>query len=55
MFAIVSTPRVGEARVITESRFSSRRRVVDHVEVEEGVDTVQYVGDSGVGYSGKLR
>ncbi|RQG92084.1 YncE family protein [Natrarchaeobius chitinivorans] len=31
------------------------REVVDHVEVEEGVDTVQYVGDSGVGYSGTLR
>jgi DNA-binding beta-propeller fold protein YncE len=29
--------------------------VVDHVEVEEGVDTVQYVGDSGVGYTGRLR
>lgn len=31
------------------------RDVVDHVEVEAGVDTVQYVGDSGVGYSGTLR
>ena len=30
-------------------------REVEHVEVEEGVDTVQYVGDSGVGYSGRLR
>lgn len=29
--------------------------VVDHVEVEEGVDTVQYVGDSGTGYTGALR
>ncbi|AXR77151.1 beta-propeller fold lactonase family protein [Natrarchaeobaculum sulfurireducens] len=28
---------------------------VEHVEVEDGVDTVQYVGDSGVGYSGRLR
>ncbi|SDR11662.1 beta-propeller fold lactonase family protein [Natronobacterium texcoconense] len=31
------------------------QEVVDHVEVEDGVDTVQYVGDSGVGYSGQLR
>lgn len=31
------------------------RELVDHVEVEEGVDTVQYVGDSGTGYTGKLR
>ncbi|OIB55990.1 hypothetical protein [Natrialba sp. SSL1] len=31
------------------------QEVVDHVEVEEGVDTVQYVGDSGVGYSSRLR
>ncbi|MXV61198.1 hypothetical protein GS429_03805 [Natronorubrum sp. JWXQ-INN-674] len=31
------------------------QEVVDHVEVEEGVDTVQFVGDSGGGYSGTLR
>ncbi|EMA35313.1 beta-propeller fold lactonase family protein [Halobiforma nitratireducens] len=31
------------------------QEVVDHVEVEEGVDTVQFVGDSGVGYTGTLR
>ena len=31
------------------------RQLVDHVEVEEGVDTVQFVGDSGVGYSSRLR
>ncbi|MDG5758881.1 hypothetical protein QA600_05955 [Natronococcus sp. A-GB1] len=31
------------------------QELVEHVEVEEGVDTVQYVGDSGVGYTGKLR
>jgi hypothetical protein len=31
------------------------QELVDHVEVEEGVDTVQYVGDSGTGYSSRLR
>ena len=31
------------------------QELVEHVEVEEGVDTVQFVGDSGVGYSSKLR
>jgi DNA-binding beta-propeller fold protein YncE len=31
------------------------QETLDHVEVEEGVDTVQYVGDSGVGYTGRLR
>ncbi|WP_394739656.1 YncE family protein [Natronococcus roseus] len=31
------------------------QELVDHVEVEEGVDTVQYVGDSGTGYTGALR
>ncbi|ELY40045.1 beta-propeller fold lactonase family protein [Natronorubrum tibetense] len=31
------------------------QELVDHVEVEEGVDTVQFVGDSGGGYSGNLR
>ncbi|MFP8953636.1 hypothetical protein ACLI4Z_11775 [Natrialbaceae archaeon A-arb3/5] len=31
------------------------QELVDHVEVEEGVDTVQFVGDSGVGYSSRLR
>ncbi|TYL39034.1 hypothetical protein CV102_06995 [Natronococcus pandeyae] len=31
------------------------QEVAAHVEVEEGVDTVQYVGDSGVGYSSRLR
>ncbi len=31
------------------------QELVDHVEVEEGVDTVQFVGDSGGGYSGTLR
>ncbi|MDQ2049440.1 hypothetical protein RBH26_02980 [Natronolimnohabitans sp. A-GB9] len=29
--------------------------VVDHVDVEDGVDTIQYVGDSGVGYTGRIR
>ncbi|NGM67825.1 hypothetical protein G6M89_02165 [Natronolimnobius sp. AArcel1] len=33
----------------------AEQEVVDHVEVGDGVDTVQYVGDSGVGYTGKLR
>ncbi|WP_440763997.1 hypothetical protein [Natronorubrum sp. DTA7] len=31
------------------------QELVDHVEVEEGVDTVQFVGDSGGGYTGNLR
>ncbi|MEY7852036.1 hypothetical protein AB7C87_22860 [Natrarchaeobius sp. A-rgal3] len=31
------------------------QELVDNVDVEEGVDTVQYVGDSGVGYSSRLR
>ncbi|MDG5818833.1 hypothetical protein [Natronococcus sp. A-GB7] len=31
------------------------QEVVDHVEVEEGVDTVQYVGDSGTGYTSRIR
>ena len=31
------------------------QELVEHVEVEEGVDTVQFVGDSGVGYSSTLR
>ena len=29
--------------------------LIGHVEVEEGVDTVQLVGDSGVGYTGRIR
>ena len=33
----------------------SEQAVAATVAVEEGVDTVQYVGDSGTGYSGKLR
>lgn len=33
----------------------AEQELIDHVEVEAGVDTVQYVGDSGVGYTGKLR
>ncbi len=31
------------------------QELLDHVEVETGVDTVQFVGDSGVGYSSTLR
>ncbi|ELY53494.1 hypothetical protein C491_21436 [Natronococcus amylolyticus DSM 10524] len=31
------------------------QELVEQVEVEEGVDTVQYVGHSGVGYTGTLR
>ncbi|AGB38392.1 beta-propeller fold lactonase family protein [Natronococcus occultus] len=31
------------------------QEAVDQVEVGEGVDTVQYVGDSGTGYTGSLR
>ena len=29
--------------------------LLEQVDVEEGVDTVQYVGDSGVGYTGAIR
>ena len=29
--------------------------LIAHVEVEDGVDTVQFVGDSGVGYTGRIR
>ena len=32
-----------------------RREVVAEVEIEEGVDTVQFVGDSGTGYTGRIR
>ncbi len=33
----------------------STQEVVDHVDVEDGVDTIQYVGDSGTGYTGTIR
>lgn len=33
----------------------STQEVVAHVDIEEGVDTIQYVGDSGTGYTGTIR
>ena len=33
----------------------STQEVVDHVDIEDGVDTIQYVGDSGAGYTGTIR
>ncbi len=33
----------------------AEQEVAHQVDVEDGVDTIQYVGDSGVGYSGKIR
>lgn len=32
-----------------------RQELIDHIDVDEGVDTVQIVGDSGTGYTGNVR